>query len=169
MAGEISTAGIKIKYAPETTAGQRPATGFKEKATGATMNIADYVTGISGLTAEFEQYEVTPLSEKQRHRFIPGLQGNDGNISLNANINPMSRDDWGKIVAEYEALTGGLGLWFEFNLPGDTQSMYFRCVPCPMGFPDVEVAQAVQGAIQLIENQCDGWQGATGDTGAVGT
>ncbi len=167
MAGEISTAGIKILYAAESTAGQRPTTGFKEKATGASMNIADYVTGISGLTAEYEQYEVTPLSETRRHRFIPGLQGNDGNISLSANINPTSRTDWGLIVTEFKALTGGKGMWFEFNLPGDSQSMYFRCVPCEMGFPDVEVAQAVQGAIQLIENECGGWLGASGATGAT--
>ena len=167
MAGEISTAGIVIKYAVEATAGVRPTSGYKEKATSAQMNIADFVTGISGLTADFEQYEVTPLSETRRHRFIPGLQGNDGNNSLSCNITPQSRDDWGKIVAEHSTLTGGKGMWFEFHLPGDTQSMYFRAIPCPMGFPDVEVAQAVQGAIQLIENQCDGWMTATGATGST--
>ena len=52
MAGEISTAGIKIKYAVEATAGTRPTSGYAEKASGGTLNIADYVTGISGLTAE---------------------------------------------------------------------------------------------------------------------
>ena len=157
MAGEISTAGIKIKYCVETTAGTRPTTGYKEKATSGTLNIADYVTGISGLTAEWEQYDVTPLSETHRHRFIKGLQGNDGNLSLSCNINPTSRDDWGKIVTEYAALTGGKGMWFEFLLPDDTQSVFFRGEPCEMGFPDVESAQAVQGAIQIIENQYSGW------------
>ena len=157
MAGEISTAGIVIKYCAEATANTRPTTGYKEKATGATLNIADYVTGISGLTAEFEQYEVTPLSATERHQFIMGLQGNDGNISLSCNIHPTSRESWGAIVTEYEALTGGLGMWFEFTLPGDTKSVFFRCTPCPMGFPDVEAAQAVQGAIQLIENNYSGW------------
>lgn len=157
MAGEVSTAGISIKYAPETTAGTRPTTGYKTKATGGTLGIADYVTGINGLGAEYEQYEVTPLSETQRHRFIPGLMGNDGNVSLNANINKLSRTDWGLIVSEYEALEDGKGLWFEFTLPEDDQSLYIRGIPTPMNFPDVEVAQAVQGAIQLIENQYAGW------------
>lgn len=161
MAGEISTAGIVIKYAAETTAGTRPTTGYAEKSSGATMNIADYVTGISGLTAEFEQYDVTPLSATKRHAFVRGLQGNDGNLSLSCNINPVSRDDWGKIVAEYAALTNGKGMWFEFHLPGDTKSCFFRCEPCEMGFPDVEAAQAVQGAVQLIENDYDGWQTAS--------
>lgn len=158
MAGEVSSAGIKIKYAVETSAGVRPTTGYLEKTSGATLKIAEYVTGISGLTAEFEQYDVTPLSETQRHRFVKGLQGNDGNLSLACNINPTSRTDWGLIVTAYEALTDGKGMWFEFTLPGDTQSAFFRCIPCPMGFPDVEAASAVQGAVQLIENQYDGWQ-----------
>lgn len=157
MAGEISTAGIKIKYAVETTAGTRPTSGYLEKAAGATMNIADYVTGISGLTAEWDQYDVTPLSETRRHRFVKGLQSNDGSISLSCNINPVSREDWGKIVDAYTKLTGGKGMWFEFTLPGDDKSVFFRCEPCEMGFPDVESAQAVQGAIQLIENEYSGW------------
>ena len=32
MAGEISTAGIVIKYCAEATANTRPTTGYKEKA-----------------------------------------------------------------------------------------------------------------------------------------
>lgn len=157
MAGEISTAGISIKYAPEATAGTRPTTGYKTKATNATLDIAEYVTGISGLGAEYEQYDVTPLAETKRHRFIKGLQNNDGNISFNCNINPTSRTDWNLIVTEYEALTGGKGMWWEITLPSDTHSVFFRAEPCDMRFPDVESAQAVQGAVQLIENQYAGW------------
>lgn len=161
MAGEISSAGVKILYAPESTAGTRPTTGYKDKATSGTLAIADYVTGISGLGADYDMYDVTPLSEKNRRRFIKGLQSNDGSIEMNANINPTSRDDWGKIVAEFEALTGGKMLWFQFVLPGDTKGFFLRCEPMPMRFPDVEAGSAVQGAIQLIENQCDGFQTAS--------
>lgn len=161
MAGEISSAGIKILYAPESTAGTRPTTGYKQKATSGTLNIADYVTGISGLGAEYDMYDVTPLSETDRHRFIKGLQNNDGSISLNANINPTSRSDWQAIVAEYTALTGGKALWFQFVLPGDTQAVYVRGEPLPMRFPDVEAGSAVQGAIQIVENQYADWTSAT--------
>lgn len=157
MAGEISSAGVLIYYAPETTLDTCPSTGFKQKATGASLNIADYVTGISGLGADYDMYDVTPLSETERHRFIKGLQNNDGSISLNANINPTSRGDWGKIVTEYTALTGGKALWFEFILPGDTDGFFIRAEPLPMRFPDVEAGSAVQGAIQLVENKCTGF------------
>ena len=158
MAGEISSAGIDILYAPEANVNVRPTTGYKRKATGGTQNIADYVTGISGLGADYDMYDVTPLSETSRHRFVKGLQNNDGSVELNANINPISRADWGLIVAEHAALTGGKSLWFQFILPGDSEGFFIRAEPLPMRFPDVEAASAVQGAIQLVENLCDGFQ-----------
>lgn len=157
MAGEISSAGVSIYYAPESAVNTCPSLGFKQKATNATLNINDYVTGISGLGADYDMYDVTPLSETARHQFIKGLQNNDGSIELNCNINPTSRADWGKIVAEFAALTGGKSLWFEFILPGDTDGFFVRAEPMPMRFPDVESAQAVQGAVQLIENKCTGF------------
>lgn len=157
MAGEISSAGVQIFYAPESTVDTCPSTGFKQKASSGTLNIADYVTGVSGLGADYDMYDVTPLSETSRHRFIKGLQNNDGSIELSANINPTSRADWGKIVAEFAALTGGKCLWFEFILPGDSDGFFVRAEPMPMRFPDVEAGSAVQGAIQLIENKCTGF------------
>ena len=157
MAGEISSAGVQIFYAPESTVDVCPSTGFKQKASAGTLNIADYVTGVSGLGADYDMYDVTPLSETSRHRFIKGLQSNDGSIELSANINPTSRADWGKIVAEFAALTGGKSLWFEFILPGDTDGFCIRAEPIPMRFPDVEAGSAVQGAIQLVENKCTGF------------
>lgn len=158
MAGEISACGVKISYCVETSAGVRPTTGYKEKESGAALKIAEYVTGISGLTAEYGQADITPISETKRRRFVRTLQENDGNLSLSCNINPTSRADWGAIVTAYEALTDGKGMWFAFTLPGDTQSAFFRCEPCPMGFPDIEAGNAVQGAVQLIENEYAGWQ-----------
>lgn len=157
MAGEISSAGVAIYYAPESAVNTCPSTGFKQKATGATLNIADYVTGISGLGADYDMYDVTPLSETVRHTFVKGLQNNDGSIELSCNINPTSRGDWGKIVAEFAALTGGKSLWFEFILPGDSDGFFVRAEPLPMRFPDLESAQAVQGAVQLVENKCNGF------------
>lgn len=157
MAGEISSAGIKIYFAVESTLNTCPSTGFKEKSTGATLNIADYVTGISGLGADYDMYDVTPLSETERHTFVKGLQNNDGSISFDANINPTSRADWSKIVAEYTALTGGKSLWWEVVLPGDTDGFFFRGEPLPMRFPDVEAGSAVQGAVQIVENKCTGF------------
>ena len=157
MAGEISAAGVQIWYAPETTVDVCPSSGFKQKASTGTLNIADYVTGVSGLGADYDMLDVTPLSESTRHRFVKGLQSNDGSIELNCNINPTSRADWTLIVNEYAALTGGKAIWFQFILPGDTDGFFVRGEPLPMRFPDVEAGSAVQGAVQIVENKCTGF------------
>ena len=159
MAGEISSAGVQIYYAPESSAVDTcPSTGFKQKATGATLNIADYVTGISGLGADYDMYDVTPLSETMRHRFIKGLQNNDGSVEFNCNINPTSRDCWNAICDEFQALTDGKGMWFEIIFPGDTDGYFFRGEPVPMAMPDFNAGEVVQGEVQIIESANEGYQ-----------
>ena len=155
---EISSAGISIKYAPEATAGTRPTSDYLAKAATGTMNIADYVTGISGLQADYDTYDVTPLSETKAHRFIRGLMSNDGNITFAANINKVSRTDWGLVVDAYETAAGaGKDLWFEITLNGDTESFFFSGEPCDADFPDVEAGSAVQGNLNIILHNIAGW------------
>ena len=163
MAGEIAALGVKLLYCPESTAGTRPTTGYKEKATAGTLALADYITGITGLTSDIETAEVTPISTPQygRRQFIPTLYGNDGNIKLNCNINPTSRSDWNAICTEHAALTSGKSFWWQVVLPGDTQGYFFRGEPVPMQMPDLNVGEAVQGEVQIVESDNDGWQTAS--------
>lgn len=160
MAGEIGALGVKIYYAPETAVGQKPSTGWVQKATSATQNIADFVTAVSGLSADIDKGDVTPISEPQygRRRFIPLLYGNDGSIKFTCNINKISRDDWNAIVAEHSALTGGLSMWWEIILPGDTDGYFFRGEPCPMQMPDFTAGEVVQGDVEIIESDNVGYQ-----------
>lgn len=166
MAGEIGALGVAIYYASETVAGTCPSTYFKQKATGTALNIADYVTGISGLSADLEVGDVTPVSTPQygRRRFIPLLYGNDGNIKFTCNINPTSRDCWNAICDEYQALTGGLGMWFEIVFPGDTKGYFFRGEPCPMQMPDFNAGEVIQGEVQIVESDNIGYQSKKTET-----
>lgn len=52
MALELSTIGIRFKYAPESTAGTKPTSGFTEIAN---------ITSIGEISASPEQLEVTNL------------------------------------------------------------------------------------------------------------
>ena len=135
MAGEIGALGVKFLYAPETTVGVRPTTGYATKATGATLDLADYIVEATGFGAEIETADVTPMSTPQygRRRFIPLLYGNDGNINFNCNINKTSRDSWNAICAEHAALTGGKSMWWEVILPGDTDGYFFRGADLSVG------------------------------------
>lgn len=160
MAGEIAALGVKFLYAPESTAGVRPTTGYAEKAAAGTLNLADFIVEASGLSADIETADVTPMSTPQygRHRFIPLLYGNDGNISFNCNINKISRDSWNAICAEHAALTDGKSFWWEVILPGDDKGYFFRGEPIPMQMPDLTTANAVQGSVSIVESDNVGFQ-----------
>lgn len=163
MAGEIAALGVKLLYCAESTAGTRPTTGYKEKATAGTLNLADFITSITGLTSDIETVETTPLSTPQygRRQFIPTLYGNDGSIKLNCNINKTSRESWNAICTEHAALTGGKSMWWEVVLPGEDKGYFFRGEPIPMQMPDLNVGEAVQGEVQIVESDNEAWQTLT--------
>lgn len=160
MAGEIAALGVKFLYAPESTAGVRPTTGYAEKAAAGTLNLADFIVEASGFSADIETADVTPMSTPQygRHRFIPLLYGNDGNISFNCNINKTSRESWNAICSEHAALTDGKSFWWEVILPGESDGYFFRGEPIPMALPDLTAANAVQGTVQIVESDNVGFQ-----------
>ena len=160
MAGEIAALGVKFLYAPESTAGVRPTTGYAEKAAAGTLNLADFIVEASGFSADIETADVTPMSTTQygRHRFIPLLYGNDGNISFNCNVNKMSRESWNAICSEHAALTDGKSFWWEVILPGESDGYFFRGEPIPMALPDLTAANAVQGTVQIVESDNVGFQ-----------
>jgi hypothetical protein len=160
MAGEIGALGVKIYFAAETTAGVRPTTGYAEKASGATLKIADFVTGVSGLSADIDKGDVTPISTPQygRRAFIPLLYSNDGSVKFTCNINKISRDDWNAICDAHAELTGGKSIWWEIILPGDDKGYFFRGEPCPMQMPDFNAGEVVQGDVEIIESDNEGYQ-----------
>ena len=160
MAGEIAALGVKFLYAPESTAGVRPTTGYAEKAAAGTLNLADFIVEASGFSADIETADVTPMSTPQygRHRFIPLLYGNDGNISFNCNVNKMSRESWNAICSEHAALTDGKSFWWEVILPNESDGYFFRGEPIPMTLPDLTAANAVQGTVQIVESDNVGFQ-----------
>jgi len=160
MAGEIAALGVKFLYAPESTAGVRPTTGYAEKAAAGALNLADFIVEASGFSADIETADVTPMSTPQygRHRFIPLLYGNDGNISFNCNVNKMSRESWNAICSEHAALTDGKSFWWEVILPGESDGYFFRGEPIPMQMPDLTTANAVQGTVSIVESDNVGFQ-----------
>ena len=160
MAGEIAALGMKILYCPESTAGTRPTASYKAKATSGTLELAEFITGGSGFSADIETADVTPVSTPQygRRSFIPLLYGNDGSIKFAVNINKESRTSWNAICDEHAALTGGKSMWWEVVFPGEDKGYFFRAEPIPMNAPDFTAGEAVQGEVQLVESDNEGWQ-----------
>lgn len=152
MAVELSTAGITVKYAMESTAGTRPTTGYTQ---------IPGVKSIPDMNPEPAQLDVTPLDETVQHRYIPGLKDPGGAIGLTCNYYADFVTAWEGMMTAYTALTGGKGMWVEFAIPNMTNSFYFRAVPTTLGFGGAEVDSVLEITAYLTPNSAPVWAAAS--------
>jgi len=140
---EISTAGIKVKYAVETTAGTRPTTGYTE--------IPD-ITSIPEYNPQPNNLQVTNLSDTKFHRYIPGLQDPGGAMGFGANDTDALHTAWDAMVtAAATARASGKQLWIEYAIPG-RDSVYYTAIPTELGFGGAEVDAVLTTTCYLTPN-----------------
>lgn len=152
MAIELSTAGIKVKYCAETTAGTRPTTGYSE---------IRGVKSISEFNPEPSQLETTPLSATEWKTYIPGLKDPGGVQSLTVNDYADFRTDWAALITAYDtAKAAGKALWIEYAIPGH-DSYYYEGVPSDLGFNGAEVDSVLENVAYITPNSAPVWAGAS--------
>lgn len=152
MALEISTAGVSLKYAVETTAGTRPA--------------ASYVT-ISGIkeTPDFNPepstLEVTDLSDTVWKRYIAGLKDPGGALSFTANLTSTFKTAWETLVTAYTTgIASSKATWFEINVP-TIGSFYFSGIPGSLGINSMSVDAVAEITVYVTPNSIHGWDTAS--------
>jgi len=159
MALELSTAGIKVKWAVETSAGTRPTTGY---------SVLPNVKSIPGYNPEPSNLQVTDLSDEVWHRYIPGLKDPGGSIGLTVNYNDTFLSGWNSLVSAYEtAKEENKSLWIEFAIP-DSESFYFSAIPSSLGFNGAEVDSVLENTAYLAPNGEPVWAAASTAGGATG-
>lgn len=135
MAVANSSADSHVYYAFETSAGERPTTGWKE--------IPD-LTSTPEFNEEPNQLDYTPLSEPFQHRTRPGLRPAPSNSSYGANLTDEFYDAWEALCDEYdEKQESNLGLWFVTVITGFKLGIYQQVTPSRLGAPGLEVDSIV--------------------------
>ena len=149
---DLSTAGVSLQYAAETTAGTRPTTGFT-KLTG--------IKAIPDLNPEPGSLETTTLDELEWRTYIPGLKDPGGALSFTANNTEQFQTDWDALVtAAGTAEEGGKAMWFAVVVPGLTKAFYFAGMPSPLGLSGVEVDSVLEIEAYITPSSIGGWQTA---------
>lgn len=154
MANEISTAGIKLKYAVETTARTRPTTGYTEIPN--IKTIPDFNPAPSNL-------EVTDLSDTVWKRYIEGLKDVGGSLAFGANFTTAFKTAWETMVQAYkDGITvtppaEPKATWFEIYVP-NFGSFYFAGIPSDLGLASANVDEVFGGDVYITPNQVAGWQ-----------
>lgn len=145
---EISTAGVALKYAVETTAGTRPTTGYT-----AIPNIKE----TPDFNPEPSTLEVTDLSDLVWKRYITGLKDPGGALSFIANLTSAFKTAWETLVSTYTtALASSKATWFEIVVP-TVGSFYFSGIPSELGINGMSVDEVAETSVYVTPNQIHGW------------
>lgn len=158
MANEISTAGILLKYAVESTAGTRPTTGYTQ---------IPNIKAIPEFNPEPSTLDVTDLSDTEWMRYIPGLKDPGGALAFTANFTSAFKTAWDGVVSAAEtamASSPAKATWWEVMVP-NFGSFYFAGMPSELGLPASEVDAVFEGDVYVTPNQIHGWD--TSSTASV--
>lgn len=156
MAQELSTAGVLLKYAVETSAGTRPSAGY---------TTVPNIKSIPDFNPEPESLEVTDLSDTEWKRYIAGLKDPGGSLSFTANLTTGFKTAWATLVTAYEtAAASNKATWFEIMVP-TLGSFYFAGIPAPLGMKGMDVNAVLEIDAYITPNQIHGWD--TSSTGSA--
>lgn len=144
----MTTNGIKLYYAPETTAGTRPTTGWKQ--------IPD-VTNLPRIGSTPDTIEVTPLEETEYKQYEKGLK-DTGAVEITANMSKKFLDAWEDAQAAYDTADAeGLALWFVAVHPKFEKAFYFSGEPDDIPLPESGSNAAWQPTPSIVVKKTHGW------------
>lgn len=149
----FSTAGMKLKYCVEATAGTRPTTGYTE------------VTGITS-TPDFgmepNMLDATPLSATEYKEFTPGLKDPSSANAYGLNLNDAVMTAWDTMCSAADtAAASSKKCWFEISHPKLAKSFFFAGTPSPLGLSGAEVDNVLQTQAYITPNEVVGWATAS--------
>ena len=146
----LSTAGVTIGYAVETTAGTRPTTGFK---------VIPDVKEIPEMNPEPETLETTTLAATEFKTYIEGLKDLGGALSFLANYTTDLETEWGALVTAYQtAKSTKKAIWFEVKHPELTKSVFFTGQPSAMGLPAMSVNSVLETNLYITPTNAPKWE-----------
>lgn len=136
MAINLSTAGVQLLYASESTAGARPTEGYTR------------IKGIKStpsLNPSPETLETTTLDETEYKTYIDGLKDLGGALEFTFNLTEELMDTWETLMTAYEAAkTENKSVWFEILVPGLSEAFFFPGNPSSMGLPETSVSSVLE-------------------------
>lgn len=146
---DLSTAGVSIQYAVETTSGTMPTTGYTPL-TG--------ITSIPDINPEPSSLETTTLDELEYKTYIPGLKDTGGALAVGANNTEAFQTEWAELVEAAETGSeSGLATWFSVVIPGLTKAFFFAGRPSPLGLSAIEVDSVLSIEAYITPTSITGW------------
>lgn len=138
MANYLSTIGVHLYYAVESTAGTRPTTK-------SSYTELVGVKGIPSLNPTPDNLETTTLNETEYKTYIPGLKDLGGALTFTFNMSQDLKTAWdGLVSADATGRAAGKTTWFYVEVPGLTEGLYVPGQPSAMGLPEMGVNSVLE-------------------------
>ena len=146
----LSTAGVTINYAVETSVDTRPTTGY--------IQIPD-IKEVPDFNPEPETIEATDLEETEYKFYVAGLKDVGGALGFRANFTEKLQTEWDGIVEQYNTATAeGKRVWFEIKHPKLPKALYFTGEPSPMGLPSMAPNGILETTIYITPTNSPKWE-----------
>lgn len=124
----LSTIGIKVSYAVETTKGTRPTAGYK--------HIPD-LKSIPSINPAPNTADATTFDNLEYTSYVQLLKDIGGALEISANFTQELFEIWDGMVDAYEAgIKDGKETWICFDIPGFEKSAFVTVQPARMGIPE---------------------------------
>lgn len=145
---DLSTIGVKIGWAAETTAGTMPSTATRLYG----------LKSIPALSSAPESIETTTLDAEEFKTYIAGLKDLGGALELTANLTQKLKTDWAAVMTAYDtALTAGLSLWLFIDIPGLDEAFGFTFQPTAMSPGAIEVNSVLETPLSVTPLNEPAW------------
>lgn len=144
MSERLSTAGMQLMYAVETTKGQRPTTGY--------IAIPE-IKSMPSFNPAPNTIDSTTLAETEYMTYVKGLKDLGGALEYGANLTEDLIDFWETLLNAYdEAATAGMSMWFAVVHPKLSKATYYVGEPAPIGFNEAEVGAMAETTLYITPN-----------------
>lgn len=148
MSQRFSTAGMRLYYVVETTAGTRPTTGLTK---------IPEVKTIPSFNPSPDTIDSTTLEETEYRTYVEGLKDLGGALEFTANITEDLITAWAACNTAHDGLTGGKAMWFYIVHDQLTQAVAFEGDPSPLGLNESSVGSMLETSLYITPNSAPEW------------
>jgi len=147
---DLTTAGVHLGYAVETTAGTRPTSGYTD---------LPGVKSTPSLNPSPEALDATTLNETTYMVYVQGLKDLGGSLEFNFNLTQVFLNAWETLCsAAATAKAAGKATWFCITIPGLTKAVFFKGEPSDAGLPAMEVNSVLETTAYITPTGEPSWE-----------
>lgn len=148
MSQRFSTAGMRLYYVVEETAGTRPTTGLTK---------IPEIKSVPSFNPAPETIDSTTLEETEYRTYVEGLKDLGGALEFGANLTADLITAWETCNTAHDALTGGKAMWFYIIHDGLDKAVAFEGDPSPLGLNESTVGSMLETTLYITPNSAPEW------------